>query len=201
MVIVSLYFNKNANVWCIDEKSGVQAIKRKKWQKKKQMRLETDYERHGTANLFAAFNVHTGEVFAKATLRRTQGDLNQFIEEFMDKQAGKKCYIIWDNLNTHMAYHFKKFSDQIEFAYTPKHASWVSQVETWFSILRRKTIKNMSFKSIFDLCSKMMLFVHHFLSFREQKIQISNLVMSLSEKPKKPALLLNTSVSREWTTI
>ena len=123
------------------------------------MRLETDYERHGTANLFAAFNVHTGEVFAKSTLRRTQEDVNQFIEEFMQRQKGKKCYIIWDNLNTHMPHHFKKFGNQIEFAYTPKHASWINQAEIWFSILHRETLKHMSFKSIFDLCSKMMLFV------------------------------------------
>jgi hypothetical protein len=73
----------------------------------------------------------------------------------MSKQGRKKCYIIWDNLNTHMPHHFKKFGKQIQFAYTPKHASWVNQAETWFSILHRKTIKNMSFKSIFDLCSKM----------------------------------------------
>jgi hypothetical protein len=127
--------------------------------KKKQIRLEAEYERHGIANLFAAYNVHTGEVFAKPTLRRTQKDVNQFIEEFMHKQMEKKCYIIWDNLNTHMPHHFKKFGNQIEFAYTPKHASWVNQAEIWFSILHKKTLKNMSFKSIFDLCSKMMLFV------------------------------------------
>lgn len=158
---MSLYFNKNANVWCVDEKSGVQAVERKKWKKKRQTRLETDYKRHGTANLFAAFNVHTGEVFAKATLRRTQQDVNEFIEELAKKNIGKKIYVIWDNLNTHLANKFQKFRDQIEFVYTPKHASWVNQVEIWFGILHRKTIKNMSFKSPFDLCSKMMLFVRN----------------------------------------
>lgn len=148
-------------MWCIDEKSGVQAIERRKWQKKRQMRLETDYKRHGTANLFVAFNVHTGEVFAKATLRRTQEDVNQFIVEFANKNEGKKTHVIWDNLNTHLSYKFKKFKDQIEFVYTPIHASWVSQAETWFSILQRKIIKNTSFKSVFDLCSRMMLFVRN----------------------------------------
>jgi transposase len=156
---VNLYFNKNVNVWCVDEKSGVQAIERKKWQKKRQVRMETDYKRHSTANLFAAFNVHTGEVFAKATLRRTQQDVNKFIEELAAKNKGKKIYVIWDNLNTHLLHKFEKFKEQIEFVYTPKHASWVNQVEIFFGILQKKVLKHASFKSVFDLCSKMMLFV------------------------------------------
>jgi transposase len=156
---VDLYFDKNANVWCVDEKSGVQAIERKKWQKKRQNRMEIDYKRHGTVNLFAAFHVRTGEVFAKATLTRKQKDVNEFMQALAQKNGKKKAYIIWDNLNTHSEYKFEELNNRFEFVYTPKHASWVNQAEIWFSILQRKTIKNMSFKSQIDLCSKMMLFV------------------------------------------
>jgi transposase len=158
--IVDLYFDKNASVWCVDEKTGIQAIERKKWQKRRQTRMETDYQRHGTLNLFAAFHIRTGEVFAKPTMERKQKDVDEFMKALAKKNGKKKSYIIWDNLNTHGADKFKQLN-QFEFVYTPKHASWINQVEIWFSILHRKAIKHVSFKNIFDLGAKMMLFVRN----------------------------------------
>lgn len=53
-------------------------------------------------------------------------------------------------------------SHSIVFHYTPVHASWMNQVEIWFSILARKLLRRASFASIKDLKAKVLAFVEYF---------------------------------------
>ena len=53
-------------------------------------------------------------------------------------------------------------SHRIVFHYTPKHASWMNQVEIWFSILVRKLLKRGNFISIVDLIGKVLAFVEYY---------------------------------------
>jgi putative transposase len=51
---------------------------------------------------------------------------------------------------------------RIVFHYTPKHASWMNQIELWFSILVRKLLKRASFTSVEDLQARVLAFVEYF---------------------------------------
>lgn len=51
---------------------------------------------------------------------------------------------------------------RISFHYTPKHASWMNQVEIWFSILVRKALKRGDFTSVADLKAKMLAFIEYY---------------------------------------
>jgi DDE superfamily endonuclease len=51
---------------------------------------------------------------------------------------------------------------RIVFPYTPKHASWMNQVEIWFSILARKVLKRGSFTSVEDLKAKVLAFITYY---------------------------------------
>ena len=51
---------------------------------------------------------------------------------------------------------------RIRFAYTPKHSSWLNQVEIWFSVLVRKLLRRSSFKSLEDLRGKILEFIAYF---------------------------------------
>ena len=51
---------------------------------------------------------------------------------------------------------------EIVFHYTPKHTSWMNQIEMWFSILMRKLIKRASFTSVEDLEAKVLAFIAYF---------------------------------------
>ena len=51
---------------------------------------------------------------------------------------------------------------RIVFHYTPKHASWMNQIEIWFSILARKLLKRGSFTSVTDLRAQVLAFVEYF---------------------------------------
>lgn len=51
---------------------------------------------------------------------------------------------------------------RLRFVYTPKHASWLNQVEIWFSILVRRLLKRASFTSVEDLCQRIRQFIDYF---------------------------------------
>jgi transposase len=51
---------------------------------------------------------------------------------------------------------------QLVFHYTPKHASWMNQIEIWFSILVRKLLKRASFTSVEDLQARVLAFIQYF---------------------------------------
>lgn len=55
-------------------------------------------------------------------------------------------------------------SHRIRFVYTPRHCSWLNQVEIWFSILARRLLKRSSFTSIDDLRSRALKFIEYFNS-------------------------------------
>src|SRR5258708_2395365 len=51
---------------------------------------------------------------------------------------------------------------RIRFVYTPKHSSWLNQIEIWFSILIRRLLKRASFTSTQDLCQRILAFIDYF---------------------------------------
>ena len=51
---------------------------------------------------------------------------------------------------------------RIRFSYTPKHSSWLNQIEIWFSILVRRLLKRASFTSVADLCQRIRAFIAYF---------------------------------------
>jgi transposase len=53
-------------------------------------------------------------------------------------------------------------SHRIRFVYTPKHSSWLNQIEMWFSTLVRKLLKRSSFTSLEDLKEKILRFIDYF---------------------------------------
>jgi hypothetical protein len=117
-------------------------------------RREFEYIRHGTSTLIAAFNVGTGTVFGRCR-RRTAEGLVRFMEEIAVRYPQGDVYVIWDNLNIHHGPRWKAFNERhggrFHFVHTPKHASWVNQVEIWFSLLARAALKNASFASCREL--------------------------------------------------
>ena len=151
----------------IDEKTGIQAKAptRTDIQARpgKPARREHEYVRNGTQNLFAALRVHTGEVSAMAAKTRNRFDLLRFLEQLeAEIPAGKQVIAISDNLSTRTT---QEVSDWLadhprwRFVFTPKHASWLNQVEIFFSILARRLLKRGAFTSERDLAHQMLAFV------------------------------------------
>lgn len=145
-----------ATVVCIDEKPGMQALEHRHPLHivSGAVRREFEYVRHGTSTLIAAFNVRTGEVFGRCR-RRTAAGLVRFLEELARRYPSGDVYVVWDNLNIHRGARWEQFNlrhgGRFHFVYTPLHASWVNQVEVWFSILSRAVLKHASFATCREL--------------------------------------------------
>lgn len=157
--VVGLYLAppKNAIVICVDEKPSIQALERAQgYLKLPNGRALTghshDYKRHGTSTLFAAFEVATGKVKAAHKKRRRRKEFLDFMDEVVAAYPRSRLEVILDNLNTHkkneewLARHPK-----VTFHYTPTRASWLNQVEGWFSILQGQSLTGASFTSVEQL--------------------------------------------------
>jgi transposase len=172
--IVDLYltdWDDDVVVCSIDEKTGMQANERQYEtpmpQVRKAGRIEYEYIRHGTLSLLASFNIITGAVYAECRARRTADDLLDFMEHLAaQNQDARRIIVIWDNLNTHKEgpdHRWTAFNarhgNTFEFHYTPWHASWVNQVEIFFSIIYKRALKHGSFTSTEDLKARVMAFI------------------------------------------
>lgn len=173
--VVDLYLNspKDSVIISVDEKTGMQAIERKYQTKmpipKESGKYEYEYIRHGTQSLIAGFDVKTGKVVAECSKTRKAEDLIKFMEKLAKEyQNEKNIHIIWDNLNIHKdgvsnrwVEFNKKHGNRFHFHYTPIHASWVNQVEIFFSILQKKCLRYASFKSVKELKDRVIEFINN----------------------------------------
>ncbi len=151
---------------------------------------EFEYKRNGTVTLIGNFHVVTGELPAP-TLgpTRTEADFAEHIEQTveLDPQAG--YVFVLDNLNTHCSATLVELvarlcgikddlghkgkrgvlksmksrqGHRIRFVYTPKHSSWLNQIEIVFGIIMRKVVRRGNFTSVDDLCDKLLAFIDYF---------------------------------------
>ena len=71
---------------------------------------------------------------------------------------------------------------RIRFVYTPKHTSWLNQIEVWFSILVRKLLRRSSFTSLEDLKARILAFIDYFNRTMAKPIQW---LYSIEPKPSE----------------
>ena len=169
--IVGLYLNPpdNALVLAVDEKPSIQALERKQgYLKLANGRALTgqshDYKRHGTATLFAAFDAATGRVTGRHYKRRRRIEFLDFMNRIVAGNPGREIHVILDNLNTHKPKddRWLKRHPDVHFHFTPTKASWLNQVEIWFSILAGQALSGASFGSVADLKAHIEAFIGNY---------------------------------------
>ncbi len=112
-----------------------------------------DYKRHATTTLFAALDVATGTVVGRHYKRCRRIEFLNFMNKLVADHPDREIHVILDNLSTHkprrdlwLARH-----PNVHFHYTPIHASWLNQIEVWFSILSGKSLNDAFFQSVDQL--------------------------------------------------
>ena len=159
--VVGLYIDPPAKaiVLCVDEKPSIQALERAQgYLKLPDGRTLTghshDYKRNGTSTLFAAFEVATGKVTAAHKTRRRRIEFLDFMNQIVAAYpADTAIHVVLDNLSTHKPKNDRwlKRHPNVHFHFTPTRASWLNQVEIWFSILEGKSLHGASFTSVKQL--------------------------------------------------
>lgn len=159
--VVGLYMDppNNAMVLSVDEKTQIQALDRTQpglpLSKSRIASRTHDYKRNGTASLYAAFNILSGEVIAKVTDRHRAKEFIEFLKQ-IDRDTPKQLdlHIILDNLSAHKTAEVKMWLEKhprVHFHFTPTSASWLNAVESWFSQLERRALYRGVFSSVKDL--------------------------------------------------
>jgi len=158
--IVGLYVDppEGAVVISFDEKPTIQALERAqgylKYANGKTLTGHShNYKRHGTTHLFAALNVATGQIQTGHYKRKRRVEFLDFMNRVIKENPDKELHVILDNLSTHKPKHDRWLArnKRVHFHYTPTSASWLNQVEVWFSIFEKRSLYGASFTSVEQL--------------------------------------------------
>ncbi len=165
---------RDAVVVCVDEKP-MQALTRRNTDRRSgdaSVRHEFEYVRRGVCHLLGAFDVRTGRVLGRVVKKRSAGALYNFLEAVARAFPNRPIFVIWDNLNLHHDGKDRCWSEfsrlhggRFRFVHTPLHASWVNQIEIWFSILQRRLLRHGSFESVADLRNQVLAFIRYWNRF------------------------------------
>jgi hypothetical protein len=112
---------------------------------------DSNYERHGTCNLFVAFEPMRGRRDVTVTDRRTKCDWADYVKKIVDEMYAdaERVTLVCDQLNTHaIASLYEAFEPReahrlarkLEIIHTPKHGSWLNMAEIEFSALARQCL-------------------------------------------------------------
>jgi transposase len=168
--VIGLYLDPpgGAVVLSIDEKTQIQALDRTQPLLPIDFGMTEkrthDYKRHGTTNLFAAYNTGTGEVFGDCYPRRTSAEFLDFMRKAVKPHAGKDIHVILDNLSTHDTPEVKAWlaaNPNVTFHFTPVGSSWMNMIETWFGIITKRSIRRGTFTSVNALVLRIRAYIEH----------------------------------------
>jgi len=169
--IIGLYLNppRHAAVFAFDEKTAIQALDRLQpvlpLSPGRAERHGFEYYRHGTLSLLAALNTRTGEVVGRTVPRHTSAAFVDFLADVVATQPRRKeIHVILDNLSAHKTQGVAQFlgaHPNVHLHFTPTYASWLNQIELWFSKMERDLIARGIFRSVGDLRRKIMRYIRH----------------------------------------
>lgn len=114
-------------------------------------REDSEYERHGTANLFMCYAPLEAWRHVEVTARRTAIDFAHVVKALVDSHfpGAETIVLVMDNLNTHSAASLyeafspaeaRRLAAKLEIHYTPKHGSWLDMAELELSVLARQCL-------------------------------------------------------------
>ena len=134
------------------------------------IRVEHEYQRNGALALLAALDVHTGQVPAAATPKTTGiAPFMALMDQVMSRppyQDAPRVFVIVDNGSDHRGH---KAARRLRAAWpnaimihTPVHASWLNQVEIFFSIVQKKVVSPNDFASTAQLAATLLAFTSRY---------------------------------------
>lgn len=152
-----------------DEKSQLQALHRRHPDLPpapgRTRRTEFEYRRGGTLAYLAAYDVHAARVFGRTAPTTGIDPFSQLVEQVMTREpyaSARRVFWIVDNGSSHNgARSIERMSvtwPTCELVHLPIHASWLNQVEIYFSIVQRKVIKPGDFATLEQLAERLLAF-------------------------------------------
>ena len=164
-------------------------------------RVEHEYVRHGALALLAGLDVHTGQVFASTPKTTGIAPFMALAGQVMDRPEYKdapRVFVIVDNGSDHRGRaaidRLAKAHPNAIMIHTPVHASWLNQVEIFFSIIQKKVISPNDFPSLEELSATLLAFVDRYnqtarpFSWKYTADDLKDLLHRISEHEKHDAM-------------
>lgn len=156
--IVGLYLDppEAAVVYCVDEKSQVQALARSQpafpMMPGMPEKRTHDYVRHGTTSLFAAFNTADGTVISSIHRRHRAVEFKKFLTK-IDAEVPDhlEVHLVCDNYSTHKSpsiVTWLKAHPRFHLHFTPTYSSWINQVERFFAYVTADLLQRSDHRSV-----------------------------------------------------
>ena len=160
---------ENDFVISADEKTSVQARRRKQATlppaPERTMRVEHEYFRQGAWTYLAAWDVHRAKLFGRCEVKSGIAPTHRLIAEVMSQepyQSANRVFWIMDNCSAHRGQkavqRLRSQWSNVILVHTPIHASWLNQIEIYFSIVQRKALTPNDFSSLAQLEQRLLDF-------------------------------------------
>ena len=160
-------------VLCADEKTSIQARKRlchdTPPEPHRLRRVESEYERRGALAYMAAWDVHRAKVFGLCTTTTGIEPFHQLVDLVMHQEpycSAHRVFWITDNGSSHRgeisAERLSQWYPNAIQIHTPVHASWLNQIEIYFSIIQRKVLTPNDFPDLDTLENQLLRFQSHY---------------------------------------
>jgi hypothetical protein len=165
--------SQNDFVISADEKPSIQARRRKHPTTPpapgQPMRVEHEYTREGAWTYFAAWDVHRARVFGCCVPKSGIAPFDRFVGEVMNQEpyrSARRVFWILDNGSIHRGKRcIERFRQQWPNAtvvHTPIHASWLNQVEIYFSVVQRKVLTPNDFSALGEIPHRIAEFENYY---------------------------------------
>lgn len=157
------------HVICADEKTAIQARARIHSTLSpapgRAGRVEHEYVRRGTLAYLAAWDVHRAQVFGRCEPTTGIAPFGRLVDEVMSEEpyaSARRVFWVVDSGSSHRGprteERLRERWPQIRVVHTPVHASWLNQVELYFSIVQRKVLEPDDFTSLNELAIALLAF-------------------------------------------
>jgi hypothetical protein len=160
-------------VICADEKTQLQALGRKHATLPpapgRTVRFEFEYERNGTLAYLAGWDVHHANLFDRIEAKTGIEPFGRLVEQVMTTEpyaSARTVYWIVDNGSSHAGQasidRLEGAHDNLRLIHLPIHASWLNQIELYFSIVQRKALTPNDFDCLDALSERLLGFSDHY---------------------------------------
>lgn len=151
---------------CVDEKTQVQILERlhpgRPVAPGRIQRLEAHYRHHGTLAILAGWAVRSGQVALRVRRRRRHHEFLELLTLIRARWPRGRLIIVLDNLSIHTTPEVQAWlqaqAGRVRFEFLPLHASWLNQIEIWFSILERQALQRASDASFSERAARIYRF-------------------------------------------
>ena len=188
-------------VLCADEKTSIQARHRKHPSLPptpgRPMYIEHEYARAGAWAYLAAWDVHRAKIFGRCEQKTGIAPFEHLVAQVMSQEpyrSARRVFWIVDNGSAHRG---QKASARLQakwptlvLIHTPIHASWLNQIEIYFSIVQRKVLTPNDFASLAAVRDRLLRFQHHYAQVAtpfQWTFTRRNLVALLAKLGRKPS--------------